>query len=393
MAFPNPLVINTGTTVTVAPDKVFQGETIDVGATAGVAALLFQPDPSASITQPNLDAASTISSAVPGVATAEQSLLQTEGTFVNQGTIAADAPGGGDFTTDVQSALPGAAGYFVNDGVMTVASGNTLTLSLDNNAAFLNPGLILVRGGSLDLASAGTNAIDGGFVLAGGLIAVAMGGTVENAIATPVDATGSAPVYDFLDGDNDTLELSQPAQFAGSIVGFGAGDTIDVGPVPITSIIYDNRGVLELLNGGTIVDSLVFASGVFTPGSFAVSGGTAGSFAISTGSDGDTEISTEVANNVWSAGAGTWTVAGNWSGGEPGAFSSVEIEQTGSTPYLIATGTSAIAISSLVESDPNATLQITDSFTVTPAPLQLIAGTLHLGGTGTLVTEELSEVG
>ena len=78
--------IVTAGTVLLPLDNTFSQNTVELGGTAGtVAAIQFQGDSTISLSNPTLDGSTVVESLVQGQNTAAQSVLDTLGTFVNQG--------------------------------------------------------------------------------------------------------------------------------------------------------------------------------------------------------------------------------------------------------------------------------------------------------------------
>ncbi len=204
-------------------------------------------------------------------------MLDALGTFINQGTIAANGPAGSSFTIDVQQDASGSAGVFINDNEIDVGAGNAMTIAVGDNAGFYNPGIIQIQGGSLDVTATGTAAFDGAYVPVRGLMVLSQGGTAEINVGYATTTRGESPYFAFADGQNDTLKLDQAAQFGGHILGFAVGDTIEIGPGTITGYTYSADGVLALQDGAATVASLSFVSGGFNTGSFAVGAAAAAS--------------------------------------------------------------------------------------------------------------------
>src|SRR6185437_16133522 len=93
----------------------------------------------------------------------------------------------------------------------------------------------------------------------------------------------------------NTLKIDNIGSFGGRILGFGANDTIDLGTsLSVGKLAYSSAtGILALENaGGTILASVVLASGPFASGTFAVSGTIANGITIGTGADGKTILTT-----------------------------------------------------------------------------------------------------
>ncbi len=384
--------------VLMPSDATFSSNTIEIAGTGGTAAALqTNGDGSITLNHPTVDQATIIESLVQGQSAAGTTLLDSLGTFVNQGTIEANGTLGSTFTIDVQTGIAGNPGIFINESEIDVAAGNAMTIAVGPNAAFYNASLIQVAGGSLDIATVGTGQFDGGYAPLRGVVVISKGGTVENNTAYGTTVGGVAPYFAFADSANDVLKLDQPAQFGGRILGFAAGDTIDLGAsLAVAGVSYDAAtGILGLENGGgTTVASLAFVSGAFQTGSFAVSGTTAGSFGITTGST-DTVITTTATNEVWNSGTGgVFTAGSNWVGGlAPGASSAVVIGvgSGGSSGAITTAG--SIAVQSLMFVGNSDSLVVSGSLGVGPGPLDQGGGTIEVTGGSTLGVTALSQIG
>ena len=72
------------------------------------------------------------------------------------------------------------------------------------------------------------------------------GGTLEVGTGFAAGQTGSHPLIAFADTGGNLLKLDQPGQFGGRLLGFGQGDTIDLGAVQIGTLAYGSDGVLAV---------------------------------------------------------------------------------------------------------------------------------------------------
>jgi T5SS/PEP-CTERM-associated repeat protein len=389
-------------TVDVPTDTKLSDNTIHIGGTAGAATVVFTGTAGTTLTAPTVDNGSTIDSAVPGQTTAEQSVLDAIGTFVNQGLILADGPTGSTFTIAVDP-NGSAPGYFYNPGTIEADAGNTIDIVVGSTSEIFNSGLILANGGSVLITTTGSDQIVGGYAPIVGLVAIQDGGTVEFNAALPYDPTSSTTTsgvrfyFAFTDGTSgDLLKIDQITQFSGNVLGFENGDTIDVGALPtITSYTYDQNGILTLSAASGIVASLVVA-GNFNTGTFHSSDSfLGGSFDITT-SGGDTLIATPAVNDVWIANSGTWTTGGNWSGSSPPGGGGVGVIGNGTAQtYTVQTGTGSVSVGLLILNNADATLEIGGTLDVTPgtflSTLQQIGGTIQVDTGATLVIDSLRQ--
>jgi len=248
--------IVTAGTVLMPLDAALTQNTVEIAGTGGtVAAASFQGDGSITLANPSLDGSTLVETLVQGQTAAGQSVLDTFGTFINQGTIEANGPLGSSTTIVVQQGTAGNFGAFLNEGQMSVGAGNAMTIAVGTNAAFYNASDIQVNGGSLFLTTLAAGAFDGGYAPVRGVVVIGGGATVEDNIAYGTTVAGPAPVFAFLDTSNNTLKLDQQAQFGGRILGFGTGDKIDLGSgLTVTGYTYDaTNGVLTLQDGATTV--------------------------------------------------------------------------------------------------------------------------------------------
>ena len=374
-------------TVLMKNDATLTGNTVEIAGTGGTAAaVVFQGDGSITLGNPTVDGNSVIESLVQGQSAAGATVLDSLGTFINTGTIEANGPDGSSFTIDVSQGTAGNAGAFLNEGQMSVGAGDAMTIAVGTNAAFYNASDIQVIGGSLLLTTLAAGAFDGGYAPVRGVVVIGQTATVEDNIAYDSTVSGSAPVFAFIDNASNTLKLDQQAQFGGRILGFAHGDTIDLGTgLTVTSFAYNpTDGVLSLLDSGTTVSSLVFTSGDFSSASFQT-----------TVASGDMLLTTTGTNDVWTTnGGGTFTTGSNWSGGAPGAASSVLIGTV--NPNLtgtITTGGASLSVQSLLLVGQNETLFVSGSLGVSSGPLDQGGGTIEVATGSTLGVTALSQLG
>lgn len=376
-------------------DASLSSNTIEAGGTAGAVAVISSNNTVTNYGTPALDGTSVLNSAVPGHSTAETTVLNAAGSFINDGRIIADGPAGSVFIINVQQGTSSGSftpGYFINTGQMEVDAGNTLVVSIGQNSELMNAALIRVNGGSLDITTTGTP-IAGGYAPVRGVMLIENGGTAELNVGVPSGTPGPAGRIAFGRGSGNTLILDQVTQLASRIDNFNVGDTIDIGKLTVNNLTYNADGRLVLNNGTATVATLALWSGAFQTGSFAVSGGTAGSFGISTAPNGDTLITTSSTASVWNDNTGVWESTANWSGNTvPGASDAVVIGQGEQNTFTVAVNAPESA-ASLILADRNALLQINSSLTVLPNLMQVMAGTLEVTGTGSLVTGALGLIG
>lgn len=372
------------------------------------ASLVFVSDTAGSGGTAALDSATLLTTDVSAVetspATAQQTLIQAFGAFSNQGTIRAAGPAGSSMMLEIASTILGGTllpGYSINSGVIEADTGNTLTIDIGATAALFNVGRLVANGGTL-LINVDTSAIAGGYQPVVGIAEIQAGGTIETQANYSSSVNGTAPLYVFADSTaGNTLKLDNAAQFGGRIIGFAQGDTIDLGSsLAVGSIAFTgSTGVLALeSNAGAILASIVLTSGAYASGSFAttlVAAGTlaADGFVLTTGSDGDTLLTTTVQNTLWNNTSGIWQTDTAWSGGTvPGSSDAPVIAGGNGAAFTIATGSTSVALSSLVLGDPNALLRFTSDGSIGTYGIQQIAGSIEVTTGNTLATSFLRQV-
>jgi Hint domain len=234
--------------------ETFDNATITLGSANG----LDEMDANGTLT---LGAGVTVQTA----ATIEADTLGGQGLLVNEGTILDDTAGQffiepSDFTNagtitvsnGAEMTIEPAFGLFGtldNAGNITVANASTLAIE---SGTFINTGSIEINGGSLDIIAANwitpAAGSDGVFALGGG------------ATVTFGEAVGESQQIDFLDGTG-TLDLASPGAFLGTILGFQAGDTIDLAGLAGDTSSF-NDGTLTFTDAGTIDANIAFAGNV-----------------------------------------------------------------------------------------------------------------------------------
>ncbi len=398
--------IDAGGTILGGGDFQLTGNTIELGGTASLAALLAGGGgPQPSVDSPSLDQNSVITSDVAstgtfvGNSTPETSFLGATGTFVNQGEIEANGPAGSRFTIAVTSTTVNGTldpGYFINDSQIEVAPGNSMTISVGGTSEFFNAGLILVNGGSL-LVNVDTAALFGGYAPGSGVAVIEGDGTVETHAGYASTVNGNIPVYAF-DGATAgaTLKIDNIGSFGGNILGFSQGDTIDIGTsIAVAKLAYSSStGVLALENtGGTIIDSLLLGSGAFQTGTFTLSGSIADGFTIGTGGDNNTILTTSVVTDTDASNSGAWQTGSLWSTGVPGTLATAIIGSLGGGTLALTTGAAPVSVGGLVITGGQTSLQITSATTANGYPIRQYAGTLEVTSGNTLTASQLVQTG
>ncbi len=188
---------------------------------------------------PNLTVSSTATNTQADI---RNSTNQDVTSVVNLGTIIAAAAGG--------SFLIAPDAGFTNDGTIFVGNSDALDVS-----AAIGPGT--------------------------GIIEIA-----TKAVARFTAAVTASQTVSFMDATG-TLALGSPANFAATIVGFNAGDTIDLADIKATTATWragtsGQPGQLSIFNGTTLLATLALA-GDYSAATFEVNGDNAGGSAITVG--------------------------------------------------------------------------------------------------------------
>ena len=167
-------------------------------------------------------------------------------------------------------------GPFLNPGAISATGGSTINIYGIPSATFVNTGTITIGGAS----AFREQSVGGGFVNAGMIAFTAGSGfTTQAAFGDAVGGAGTIAVTDSQvwfsqgSGGGQTIqlagtsrirlsagELSGPNALQATIMGFQAGDTIDLGTAAIDAVAL-NGAVLSFLYKGSTVGSLRVASG------------------------------------------------------------------------------------------------------------------------------------
>lgn len=404
-------MIGTLGTAIVSPNTMLTHNTVKAGGTSGVAALNFfgGAGPNAtSFQRPTVDATSIIESAVPGQTTAETTVLNAGGNFVNEGTILADGPAGSVFTVNITAATSGTSvtpGYFFNPALMQAAAGNTLVINVGSASALFNSNAIVADGGRV-VINTDPNAIAGGVAGEAAFYVVRGGGTLETHAAIPFlpgttsQPGGTTPRYIFGDATlGNTFEIDNLGSFSGGFSGFQAGDTVDLGgSLAISALSFDaGLGLLKLLNNtGTILGSLFLTSNGMVTSATAVPVAQSASIGIivSTGANGDTILTTDRTTPTTSGLSGAWQSGSSWAGGiVPNGTDFVGIGFNQTNAFTLTTGAAPVTVGALGVYDPSATLAITSNTTVLPNTAVVYAGTMTVAPGVTLLSSSLREFG
>ena len=372
-------IVRSGTAI-LPNDAQLNSNTLAVAS----ATISFTGDQSLNFSIPTTDENSLITNVVAGVSGAETTVLDSGGIFINQGSIQADAAAGSSFTINI-TADGTVPGYFINYNPIEVDAGNSMTIAVGASSEFFNAGEIEVNGGSLFID--GTSGIAGGYAPIGGAVVIDGGGTVETTAAYASNVSGAAPYYAFADSTaGNTLKIDNYHSFGGNIVGFGAGDTIDLGTLiagASQTVFNSSSGILNVENaGGTILASLLLGGGNFS-----------GNVSVGTGADGDTVLTSTVQNHVYNNAGGTWQDSGVWSNGTPGALDTAFIGLNAASPFTLTTGSTPVQVGALNLVENDALLQITSNTTTGPSSSNIFGGTLEVTGGNTLTATALRTSG
>ncbi len=344
--------------------------------------------PGISLSRPTLDQTSVI---VAGGTSVGATTLNFDGISVNQGTVAAAGLAGSVVVLNVDTYVSSGTqipGVFVNYGELLASAGNSLTIAAGAGAEFFNAGRIFADGGSV-LITAAAGAVTGGYAPTSGIAAIGAGGTLEQATGFPAGTDGSPPFYVFADNAaGNTLKIDNPAAFSGRIVNFQAGDTIDLGSLQtVSTIVALPDGRVQIQNGTSILETLVFATGNFITNTLTAA----------TGASGHTILTTAAVNPSWTGSSGVWQTGSLWSTGSvPGANDAASVGFGATAPFVLTTGSAPVSVGSLTEANSNASLRIVSDTTVgagsVPGNLIQIGGSLEVAAGNTLTTPLLRQL-
>jgi hypothetical protein len=203
--------------------------------------------------------------------------LQLNVAFIDSGTVTA---GNGTIQFNnggtVSGVLNGAGAIVFNGGSDTV----TATGTIDSAAFYLDAGTLVLQGGTVsaptlsfaagaevtgfgliaDLTNNGLIDASGGVLTVSGPVTGTGGFQIEaGAILELTGATGQTVTFN---GKGATLKLDAPSSFTGTLLGFGAGDAIDLTGVSVLSAAISG-GVLtvDLSTGGSLAFAVPTVSG------------------------------------------------------------------------------------------------------------------------------------
>ena len=366
------------------------------------AALQFLDDSGTTQLHPTFGSSTVLQSAVPGHSARETTVLNANGTFVNDGTILANGPAGSIFDINIGATTVGgvlAPGYFFNSNLIQADAGNTLVINVGSASSIFNSSSVVADGGTV-VVNSDPAAIAGGVAGLSAFWVVEGGGTLETEASYPflpgttTQPTGTTPRYVFGDTTaGNTVKIDNLGSFGGSFVGFQAGDTVDLGTsLAVGAIAYNAPlGILELMNaGGTVLDLLYLnANGMATSGTFVLNNGTADGIIVGTGADGDTILTT---NRIFPTAtvSGAWQSNATWADGiVPTGTDVAYIGFDRTNPITVTTGAVPVTVAGISVFDPRATLDITSNTTTLPGTASIYNGTLEVAGGATLTTSRL----
>src|SRR5262249_47492618 len=155
-------------------------------------------------------------------------------------------------------------------GIMEALNGGAMLIEGADGTTFTNNGAVTADGGQITVAAT-LGAGPAQWII--GDAGAGLGGLIE--MNTPAT---SADTFAFL-ATPGTLQLDQVTTFAGSLLEFGSGDVVDLGPVNVGTIVVTptgnaNQETMALENaGGTVITTMTqvpFGNDLFAPGTFAV---------------------------------------------------------------------------------------------------------------------------
>jgi hypothetical protein len=219
-----------------------------------------------------------------------------------------------------------------NTGYLVVADGGTLIAQLP----LVNAGTVAVLGQGTHAAVATLNSVTSG--TSGEGVILLGSGTLDLANVTPGakqtlnDTVDAGQTIVFTDGAG-TLVIGDPANFAGTIVGFGAGDVIEL-PSTLNPIVTGRGGTITIQDGPTL--TLVLDPEISLP---------AASLSEGVSTLGFTTISLPgFTADSWLGGSGDWSTAANWSnGGAPGSADRVQLLGSLGAPFTTTVSTTETA--------------------------------------------------
>jgi hypothetical protein len=242
------------------------------------------------------------------------------------------------------------ASSLVNLGTLSKTGGTaTSTISV----GIVNSGLISVGTATLSLKGA---------VSGTGAMVIGNGAALD--LGTAV-AGGQTISFGGLTG---TLFVDSLTFMAGTINGFGVGETLDVTGATITKVSVNAADQLVMMNGAT------------TLGQFQLTGNHSGdTFSLVADGKGGTKVLITKSVTSWNGTTGDWLTPSGWSAGVPAIGFDANVALGGTYTLSLGYGETG-SVRTLTVSGPAATVDINGTLTVASA-LSVTAGTLALAGT------------
>lgn len=356
--------------------------------------LVFAGDTSDTFGAPTFDSLTLLTTNTGG-SVAQSSTIDATGNFVNAGTILADGAAGSSLTINIGTTVINGttvAGYFYNPSVIQADAGNTLTIAVGPGAEVFNTGYIVADGGKVRI-TVDPSAISGGEASVRGFELIEGGGTLETAAYFPASDgnNGTKTNEEFADlTPGNTLKIDNIGSYGGVIIGFAAGDTIDLGTLlAVGTLTYSTTTSLlglEAVNGTTLATLLLGNIGTgIASGSFAVVSGIADGLTLSAGADGDTVLTTARTLEASSNTSGSWQSGASWASGVvPGTTASPSIGFGATAPFTLTTGSTPVSVGGFGVLSPFATVQFTSNTTLTTGQVSDYLGTVDITAGNTL---------
>ncbi len=287
------------------------------------------------------------------------------GTLLATGSVAdqvGTTASGDAATLDVRVA----GGTFDMQNAIFAESGGVVNVAVSAGATFLMDGGAVAYGGTLDVAAP---------VSGNGILVIGAGG-----VMTLQDVASRAESIAFIDGTG-TLVLQQTGTVSGAILGFQAGDVIDLTALNDASL----QPITFSSNAATLTDG---TNTVVLP--LLDEGFTAGSFQATNDGSGHVRLTTTLADADWLNGAGgDWGTGSDWStGSPPGSGSNVVIGDLGDTFVVTATGELAHSLLLLA---PSGTLSVAGSLSVATAIFDPV-GTIAVQSGATVTSKAFNQL-
>jgi hypothetical protein len=349
---PNSTIeLNSGTIV--GNDQSLTGEALTFGSPGGA---LFDLTGNST-----LDSATTLTFAAASLT----DTLEVGGSLENQARIDAN------FSADTLDVTIDSGATLQNDSFLEATSGGTVDIT--GSGTLDTQGAVLALGGSVTIDASLDNSI--------GVLVVGAGGTLD--LDTAV--TSSQTVV-FGNGATDTtLKLDDVSGFSGRILGFQAGDTIDLANVGTLAVTGVSNTAVTLTGGITL--HFPGAGSADLNGIIATGDGRGGTVLT---------MGTADVDPIWNSGTaatGDWSTATLWStGAVPGSSANVLIDALSSTPYTVTASASVTIGSVVLATSPTGTLAVDGSFDAKRAILQ-VGGLFDATGSADITTSVFEQRG